>query len=50
MELLFIVLAAIGGGVVVFIGIVLLMLFSAAVSLAKSKYEDKKYEDPFSRL
>jgi len=50
MELLLIVLAVIGGGVVVFIGIALLMLFSAAVSIAKSQHKDRRYEDPFSRL
>ena len=50
MELFFMVLAVIGGFVVVLVGIAILLVFAAATQLAKSQYEKKRDNDPFAGL
>jgi hypothetical protein len=50
MEMLFFVLALIGAFIAVIVGVAILLMFGAAVQIAKKQVEKKNYEDPFSRL
>lgn len=50
MELFFFVLALFGGFIVVIVGVAILLMFGAAVQIAKKQVEKKRDEDPFSRL
>jgi len=50
MELFFFVLAITGGFVVFLVGVAILLMFGAAVQIAKKQVEKKRDEDPFSRF